>query len=348
MKIYTRLSKIKMLKRYSYKFLFVAFIGIHVPLIGIIVFIILTQGNSLTPLSIIMISLILTLFATGVTLYFLDQLLAPLTQSKIALENYVDRAELPNLPIEHKDEAGILMQKLQSTLLKLDELVKAKDDLVSVISHDIRTPLSHMISYAELLKMGNVDDKASGYADKIITSGNQQLAMLESLLNLLQQQGMSITEMDKSDIKVIDLVNESLNGIENIISSKNLNIQLDIDNDLSVKVNESLFSHVIHNLIHNACKFSKKGDIITINAKVVDQNNTTISIIDNGIGFEPSAAEDIFNKFTKKGQVGTSGESSTGLGLYVSKTITNKHAGSITAFSKGKDQGATFTVTIPN
>ncbi|MEZ5023820.1 MAG: ATP-binding protein [Chitinophagales bacterium] len=105
---------------------------------------------------------------------------------------------------------------------------------------------------------------------------------------------------------------------------------------LSVKVNESLFSHVIHNLIHNACKFSKKGDIITINAKVVDQNNTTISIIDSGIGFEPSAAEDIFNKFTKKGQVGTSGESSTGLGLYVSKTITNKHAGSITTFSKIK------------
>jgi signal transduction histidine kinase len=57
---------------------------------------------------------------------------------------------LPNLPLNYTDEAGILMQKLQITILKLDELMTAKDDLISLISHDVRAPLAHIISYAEL------------------------------------------------------------------------------------------------------------------------------------------------------------------------------------------------------
>ncbi|MCB0501853.1 MAG: HAMP domain-containing histidine kinase [Bacteroidetes bacterium] len=348
MKIYSRLSKINLLKRYSYKFLFVAFIGIHIPLIGIITFIVATQGNSLSSTSIIVITLILTLLATGATLFFLDQLLAPLTNSKIALENYVERAELPDLPTEFYDEAGILMQQLQATLLKLDELVKAKDELVSVISHDIRTPLSHIINYAELLKLNNADEKVTGYADKIIASGNHQLAMFESLLKLLQQQGMTISEKDKTNVVVIDLVNEILNQNESLITTKNLNINVNIDNNISIRINENLFSHALQNLIHNACKFSNSGGHINISARLIDGDKTEITISDDGIGFTPEFSEDIFDKFTHKGQTGTFGEPSTGLGLYLSKTITEKHLGNITAQSNGPGKGAKFVIVLPN
>lgn len=348
MNIYNKLSKISLLKRYSYKFLFVAFIGIHIPLIGIIAFVIITQGEALSPSMIIVISLILTLLATGVTLYFLDKLLAPLTQSKNALESYVNNAELPNLPTNYKDEAGILMQQLQFALLKLDELVKAKDDLVSVISHDIRTPLSHMISYAELIKSSGSGEKESKYADKIITSGNQQLSMLESLLNLLQQQGMSISDMDKVNLSILELVNEALEEHHNPIQSKALIIKMEIDPSLKIKVNHSLFSHVVQNLISNACKFSNSGDQITISGIKTQNGYTELQVSDNGIGFEPTASKGIFDKFTKQGQKGTEGEVSTGLGLYVSKTIVEKHNGKISASSKGKDKGATFIVSLPD
>ena len=70
--------------------------------------------------------------------------------------------------------------------------------------------------------------------------------------------------------------------------------------------------------------------------------------MDDGIGFTPEFSEDIFDKFTKRGQTGTFGEPSTGLGLYLSKTITEKHSGSVTAQSDGPGQVAKFVIVLPN
>lgn len=347
MKIYEQLSKIGFLTRYSYKFLFVAFLGIHVPLVGIIAFVVLTQGQSLNPISVIVIALVLTLLATAVTLYFLDKLLEPLTQSKNALEGYVKHSELPQLPVIYTDEAGILMQQLQYTILKLDELVRAKDDVVSLISHDIRTPLSHIISYAELIKTFAESDKSKKYANEIMNSGNQQLEMLESMLKLIKQQGVSLADMEKVEVNAVDLINETIHQNEVIINSKNINIDLDIPPLLKLNVNSGLFSHVLQNVLHNACKFSKEGETILISAEDVDDQFTTIMIKDNGIGFDPKNAEGIFDKFTKLGQTGTNGEISTGLGLYVTKSIVKKHGGIITAYSEGKDKGAEIKITLP-
>jgi signal transduction histidine kinase len=347
MKIYHQLSNIKFLKKYSYKFLFVAFIGIHIPLIGMIVFVISSQGEKLHSTTIILISLILTLMATGVTLFFLNLLLEPLIKSKNALESYVDKDVLPNLPLNYTDEAGILMQKLQVTILKLDELMTAKDDLISLISHDVRAPLAHIISYAELSQNTVDEDKLKSYSNKIITSGKQQLNLLESILTLLQQQGVNLTASDKSDLNIKTLIQQNLSSIQPIFHEKNISIRVDVPADLKVNANESLLSHVLYNLIHNACKFSDQGSEIIISAKQIDRKKIQISVSDKGIGFDPNFSEAIFNRFTKFGQKGTSGESSTGLGLYVSKRIIEKHLGSINAKSEGKNQGAIFTIQLP-
>jgi signal transduction histidine kinase len=347
MKIYNQLSQIGFLKKYSYKFLFVAFIGIHIPLIGIIIFVISSQGEKLTPTSILIISLVLTLIATGVTLFFLNMLLEPLTQSKKALEAYVDQGTLPDLPTKYADEAGILMQKLQVTLFKLDELVKAKDDLITLISHDVRTPLSHMISYAELTQNAAENEKIKTYTEKIITSGKQQLNMLESILTLLRQQGVSLTEMDKEALNINALFQESLTIVQPLIQEKELKIKVDISPDLIVKGNENLLNHVVYNLIHNACKFSDKSGEIVISGNTIDGNKMQLTIKDQGIGFDSGFSEVIFDRFTKFGQKGTFGESTTGIGLYVSRRIIEKHAGTIHAKSEGKNKGAMFTIQLP-
>ncbi len=138
--IYKRLNGITFLsKSYTFKFLFIAFLGIHIPLIGLIFFIIF-KPTSISGGSIFILTLLLTLGASALTLLVLNSLLAPLKASKSALVAYLKERKLPDLPTNFQDEAGILMQKVQETIIKLNGLLEEKKDLIGLLSHDLRTP----------------------------------------------------------------------------------------------------------------------------------------------------------------------------------------------------------------
>ena len=137
--IYPTLSRVKFLAgNYALKFLFIAFLGIHIPLLGVIV--VLVSGSP-SALLIFIITLVCTLVACGLTLYVLQGLPEPLHSSYIALKNYMYKKELPHLPMQYQDEAGLLMRKTQLTLQQLDSLLKEKQELAILLSHDLRAPL---------------------------------------------------------------------------------------------------------------------------------------------------------------------------------------------------------------
>lgn len=116
--IYKRLNEIKFLsKSYTFKFLFIAFLGIHIPLIGLIFFIIFKPA-SISGVSIFVLTLLLILGASALTLIVLNSLLAPSKASKSALVQYLTERKLPDSPTDFHHEAGILMQKVQETVVK--------------------------------------------------------------------------------------------------------------------------------------------------------------------------------------------------------------------------------------
>ena len=138
--LYSSLSKIGFLnKNYSLKFLFVAFIGIHIPLI-IIVLISVTDIFIFDKTYILLATLLATLAASALTLFFLNKLLWPLLEAKNALTNYVFKKEIPQLPIQFEDEAGILLRELQYAIEHLDYLIEEKKDVATILSNDIRVP----------------------------------------------------------------------------------------------------------------------------------------------------------------------------------------------------------------
>ncbi|MFC5285161.1 hypothetical protein [Pedobacter alpinus] len=123
--IYYTLSKIPVIKNnYSLKFLFVAFIGIHIPLISLIILLINSPSTEISKSLIFIIALVFTLIATTITLYILNGLLKPLNISKNALNNYLNNSHLPQLPTIYKDEVGVLMHSLQKTITFLDAHIK--------------------------------------------------------------------------------------------------------------------------------------------------------------------------------------------------------------------------------
>ena len=138
MRLYKGLSTIGFLsKNYAFKFLFVAFVGIHVPLIGLIFLIVFSDVRE-EPALILLFTLVMTLLATAVTLIMLKKLTWPVSVSARQLENYRINGVIPDLPRSFKDEAGILMSNVQSTIEENHALNNEKLDLIYLLSHDLR------------------------------------------------------------------------------------------------------------------------------------------------------------------------------------------------------------------
>jgi signal transduction histidine kinase len=110
-------------------------------------------------------------------------------------------------------------------------------------------------------------------------------------------------------------------------------------------IEEELLIRVLVNLINNAIKFSYPNSEIYL--KVQEENaNLVISVLDKGIGFDQSNVQDLFRKFTKMSQLGTSNEASTGIGLYLCRKIVEKNQGKLTGISAGQNKGAVFSITF--
>jgi hypothetical protein len=128
-RIYNTLSALPLTrKRYVYKFLFVVFIGIHIPLIALTLAMV-GCGLDFNMVHALLLVLAFTLLATALTLFALNKLIAPVVLSAKVLEQYLEYKTLPTLPLQYQDEAGVLMQKLHYALNKIDMMGKHNKDL---------------------------------------------------------------------------------------------------------------------------------------------------------------------------------------------------------------------------
>lgn len=346
MKTYDKLSKITFLKKYSFKFLFVAFIGIHIPLIGLILYLAFGGNEVLDPISVFIAVLIFTLAATGITLFILNKLLEPIIFAKESLSKYIVNKTTPQLPTNYTDEVGILLKEIQFSIQTLDELLEEKQDMIGLMSHDLKNPLAAVITYSELIPMADTDDKKEKLSAKIKDAAEVQRDIINAVLELLEREEIVITSAMKSDIKLEKLFDELKYNYEDLFANKKLNLVIET-NELNITAKEDLIKQVFSNLISNAVKFTPEGGSINITA-LKNGNNTEITVSDNGIGFPPNKSKAIFDRFTKEKRKGTKGENTTGLGLYLCNKIVSRHSGKIEASSQGEGHGSTFVVSLPN
>lgn len=346
--LYQSLSRVPFLaKSYSRKFLFIAFLGIHIPLIGLIGFAVF-RSDIFTPALSVIVALVFTLLGVFVTLFILHNLLSPLRQAEQALSQYVNTRHLPNLPQHYKDEVGSLFNNLQHALERLEMLMRQREDLTALLSHDLRAPLAQTIGVCQNIKLENEPTIIHEYCDELGAEMEKQLAFLDEVLNLFQQEDLVLTPTDIEKTSVKALVDGVLKSIESVIKSKQIQISQQIVSDVNVGVKPELFKQAIQNLVLNAVKFSDLKGSVQINCFENDKNQVCIQVRDQGIGFDSGIGNQLFEKFTKLGKRGTLGEKSTGIGLYLTKGIVEKHQGRIEASSPGLGQGALFSIYLPS
>ncbi|WP_245176854.1 sensor histidine kinase [Flavobacterium aquidurense] len=333
-----------MKKSYAFKFLFVAFIGIHIPLIGILFFV-LYYNHSVSPTSILVFSLMMTLLATLITLVVLNQLIKPISIASKSLDDYRNNRKLSILPTEYTDEAGLLMCNIQESIYEAESFINEKQDLIYMLSHDLKNFAGNPQGLANLIISENPSDSIRQLAELICESTNLQFRYIENFIKLLQEQDRVVK--GNQEIRtilfpgILPFINEQ---VEQRLIDKNIKLNLSLELvEAKLRLDEGLLIQVLVNLISNAIKFSYFDSEVKV--RIYNENSKLIiTVADKGIGFDKHQIDELFKKFTKMSRLGTANESSTGIGLYLCKKIIEKNKGKLSATSEGKNKGAEFRI----
>lgn len=347
MKLYSKLSKIGFLKNsYAHKFLFVTFLGIHIPLIGLLFFVLFEKEHTSTN-AIVVFILIMTLVATGITLLVLKRLINPIEFASKALNEYRINRTVPNLPTIFTDEAGMLLSNIQKSISENESYRTEKEDLVYLLSHDLRNFTSNSQSLAQFILDEKPSETIAEYANLICHTTQQQFAFIETFIKLIKEEDEILKKVLVFKTIQLDAVLALAKAqVAQKLAAKNITLNEIVGvNEVKLKIDEVLLIRVLVNLIDNAIKFSYPNNEIKIHIGV-ENNKLFFVISDSGKGFDAKYNQEIFKKFTNRTQLGTADEPSTGIGLYLCKKIIEIHMGELLAYSSGVNQGATFSIFL--
>ena len=249
-----------------------------------------------------------------------------------------------------------IYQKQQNTIVKsvreANEAIKQKQDFISNVSHDIRTPMDSIIGFTELAKK-NMDnpEKLKDSLEKISRASGHLMNLINEVLDISKiDSGQSAVEENMCSIhEIIDNVCQIM---QNEIDNKKLKVELDysmLDEDV-LSCDNIRLNQILMNLVSNAVKYSYEGGHITISviqlstedeSKIINE----FHIKDEGCGMTPEFMEHVFEPFARDKASPVSAEG-TGLGLTIAKSLTEIMGGSIEVVSElGK--GSEFTAIIP-
>lgn len=232
-----------------------------------------------------------------------------------------------------------------SDITDLKNLMQMQDDLLSAVSHEMRTPVTAICGYTEFLLENEVDEsKVRDYLGIIQKEGNRLENLLENFLDLQRLKAGSLPE----NIKPLDLgpLLEEAAASFTLQSAKH-RIFLKFPPDLPpVLIHERRMDELLNNLLSNAVKYSPKGGEIVIGAKPDNDETVILWVRDEGIGIPPEVQEKIFDRFYQVESGDRRAFSGIGLGLALVKEIVNAYGGSVWVESTlGK--GSTFFVSLP-
>lgn len=257
----------------------------------------------------------------------------------------VSRIQQANRALE--EQVASRTRQLAAANRELEQLVEEKNKVQRLLGHDLRNPISSIISYLELLKSedGLVSREEQQYMlDLLLSSSRESLNLLENLMHFSGVSNLGVKPVYKT-YQVADLVEEAINVTRSQAERKHIAIELHIDGDLIVEADRVMMVSILRNLLSNAVKFSGKGNKVIVRAW--KQNaQVGLSVTDHGVGMSSEIADRLFEKLTTQSRPGTGGEKGMGVGLQICKDFVEKHNGSITVESQ-PGEGSTFTVLLP-
>lgn len=255
---------------------------------------------------------------------------------------------------KHHDELILLndtlianKELLESNNTELANHVNTKNTLLSIISHDLRSPIGTSKQLLEVIQE-NFDtfdkDELKDIINTLLETVDRVNDLLNNLLNWSRvEQGRLEPKFEVFELR--GAINSYLNQVADVAKNKEIDIEVNIEADVDIKSDHNFLSTIIRNLISNAIKFSPRASKVIIEGKYYD-DSYLLSITDHGEGMKPELVQNIFNVDSKASNLGTEDEKGSGFGLKLVKSMADKLGAEITIESK-IGQGSVFCIKLP-
>lgn len=263
-------------------------------------------------------------------------------QNKVFDINYLNRIYLVHVYNIQKSTTKNIVSKLLvlNNVTEARKIEETKKDFFSHASHELKSPLTAILGYSELITLGMINnDEVIDVIKRVYNQASHMSVLVEEMSTLSRLESITENEEDYEEVNLKTVLKDVIYTLEPFINEKNINLNV-IDRDVYLKTMELDINKLFKNLIENAIKYSPSGS--NINIKLFKSNNNIIfEVKDEGIGIAPEHIERIFERFYRidKGRI----EPGTGLGLAIVKHTLIKYNGKIDVKSK-LNEGTTITI----
>lgn len=251
------------------------------------------------------------------------------------------------LIVSDYSKSQLYKKQLEIANFKTKNLLKSREQLISTVSHDLKTPLSTIVGYSELLGNSEINTKQSYFVKNIKNSSEYISQLVQDLLDFSRIEAGKIT-VEKVPFFLPEIIEDTARNIQTVYKQKNIDLIINVDDKLNTRIVGDPFrlKQILTNIIGNAYKFTEEGHIKISSYVTENENFFIITIEDTGIGIEKGNQKLVFEEFTQANEGIEKKYGGTGLGLAICQKIVSFLGGRITLESTfGK--GSTFEIKIP-
>ncbi len=217
------------------------------------------------------------------------------------------------------------------------------------VSHELKTPLTSISGFAEILKNGGTDEQTTkDFANTIYEETQRMISLVNDIIKLSKLDEKSISQ-EKEEINLTELSKEVITPLLPVAEKKNVKIDVEAENQVFINGVRSVIFEMIYNLVENAIKYNKNDGKVIVKVSKISENpsskkqNVVLSVSDTGIGIPKNEQERIFERFYRIDKSRSKESGGTGLGLSIVKHGAKYHNAKVTLSSQ-EGKGSTFTI----
>ena len=243
---------------------------------------------------------------------------------------------------------NVRLLKLERTAREAaEESNRLKDEFLATVSHELRTPLTAILGWARLLEGGTLDEAVTRQAvDTIWRNAHAQAQIVDDILDVSRIVTGNLY-LDLHPMEVKPVVENAINVVRPTAEAKNIRIEANFDpTPARISGDANRLQQVVWNLLSNAVKFTRSGGKVSVKVSHVGKT-VEVSVSDTGQGISREFLPYVFERFRQADSTTTRQHGGLGLGLAIARHLIEIHGGTIRADSRGVNEGATFTISLP-
>lgn len=294
----------------------------------------------------ILVASIWILLASCITVFILFQrIVDPLKKLSEAAKAFAKGDFKKRVYVTGNDEVAELANAFNNMATVLEKNEELRNSFLGSVSHDLKTPMTVIQGFVDGIRDGTIPAEKQDYYLGIISSEVRRLTRLVNSLLEISRMQSGERKLNLTYFNVSEKARQVLLTFEKRIDEKNLEVEFNSPEDITVHADTDAIHQVLYNLMDNAVKFVNKGGKLTVSIELKNKK-ARISIRNTGEGIPADELPHVFDRFYKSDRSRGLDKTGTGLGLYIAKTNVNMHNGEITVQSK-QGEYTEFTFTLP-